>query len=1067
MMNIRKAISLSLVLSMLSGMFVVFSGLPLFAASSDEVNFTRGHWGGDMYGGGSNSYVPASSDDFGTDFAVLHLGNGDDFTIETTLNIKRDKNYEYGFIFGMKDKDGDSKMTQANDEYYVLEHVGNQGRFGLQKVSGGKWPGGWLQKSSEELILPAGEYRFTLTVKGSKVTLSCGLGELISFDTGENLEGGFGICAKRTEQNFKNTVVRTGAINTLPALNSQYGGNWRISGKTYINSNTLTHPDFAYYNLGTLENESECVRVKGTMVLGKADVGFMVGVSDLNGNGAIEQNADSYYLICASAVNGGKSTVFISKNESKWGGVSQKKEIEKAKIGQELEYDLSYYPKEHKTVLLLDGEEFINYTDAQKPLSGRGYGFATKVSESRYTLEELYFESPVNDGRYYQIKENSEDSSKNDYRLVLSLDRSELNTTDSFKIRADFASDTEKKSVTLSGEQIKVLEYIGSHLDIGGYGKYTASPTSMLVSAVIEGIEKDFTLANAVYVSEGELPEAPEASAKASGFKIAGKDISEYKIIYSAHPFDSRRAEQFNTEYDFYRIMAEALAKTVKDVSGVTLSVLPDRTTFESENEILVGPTNRYESMYYSGMSVYEYGITVSGTKLLVGGGYNSAPLNGGRWQTQSFAATYTAVNEFDLYLKAKLAVGVNVIELSGDILSGVRDYTTISCIGDSITEGTGSTHRTIMSYPAVMQRILWEDTVVVNCGNSGKTMRSDLNQRYKDTLPYKAALSAAYKADLTFIMLGTNDSYFDKSFDENDDIKYTNDAKALVKELKDANSELSVVIMNCPSFYGDNTSADLHVRNLQAELVKVLTDEGYSNINFFDMNGFTRENVGESLFNDKLHPNDDGYRIIGPELAKLAQKILTSQWSKEEQLALAQSVKVDERAYAPDSSKLASGAVNILGTDLAEKYPVGDNINYDSTKNFYSAWKMSGTPFIYNNLKVFEGYKITDIDIPVYYANKGDTFTLSVVKYSHPSNIEYVENHTLTVTEDCPAGWISFHGLGIDVPEGCTLAFSSPTDTLSLIFLTKTEHGYGFYGSVNGSETTNATLAFNVYGKK
>ncbi len=81
-----------------------------------------------------------------------------------------------------------------------------------------------------------------------------------------------------------------------------------------------------------------------------------------------------------------------------------------------------------------------------------------------------------------------------------------------------------------------------------------------------------------------------------------------------------------------------------------------------------------------------------------------------------------------------------------------------IACVGDSLTEGIGSTNAAARSYPAVLQTLLGDRYRVVNCGAAGTTLLSDngapcyrRQSRFRD--------SRQCSPDAVIVMLGTNDA--------------------------------------------------------------------------------------------------------------------------------------------------------------------------------------------------------------------------------------------------------------------------------------------------------------------
>ncbi|MBQ7324214.1 MAG: SGNH/GDSL hydrolase family protein [Clostridia bacterium] len=534
---------------------------------------------------------------------------------------------------------------------------------------------------------------------------------------------------------------------------------------------------------------------------------------------------------------------------------------------------------------------------------------------------------------------------------------------------------------------------------------------------------------------------------------INGNDLSAYKIVYADSVYDKSVLPQFTTEHDFFKLIADDLAKRIHKQTGVQLPVVRDTETDESEQEILVGPTNRSESDRLDEMDIYKTCVKVKNSKLIVGAGYDSTAYTGNKRESYCYASTYHSWDAVEADLAKKMAEGIAAFDFSSETdYSTTVDLITVACIGDSITEGAGSTQRDFHAYPAVLGRILWKDHLVINLGNSGKTMRDDLGNHYRGTTQHAALKRYAQKFDYALVMLGTNDSYFDRSWPDASDNKYLTSADNLVKDITARNEDVVVVVMNCPKYFGTNGSGSPRVRMLQNQLPKRFEAMGIKT-SFYDMYSFTEEKVGKSNFPDQLHPNDTGHALMAQELSGVLQKLEEGSYTY-----ILPEVD-DGKPTAPPQGEIEEGAVNILGKDLSKVYPLASNA--------YTGWFMQGAPYVYMNLTVFEGYTVTNLEIPVSSVKKGDTLTVSVVKYNHPDIVETLQTYTLAADFAASAGWAAFDGLSIEVPAGYTLAFGSPADTLKPLYLpTKTE-GYAFYGAGIGSKNPNATLAINVYGKK
>ena len=550
--------------------------------------------------------------------------------------------------------------------------------------------------------------------------------------------------------------------------------------------------------------------------------------------------------------------------------------------------------------------------------------------------------------------------------------------------------------------------------------------------------------------SEQNRVENEETPLKAA-LKIAGTDIANYKIVYARSEYH-RTGRNFTTEYDFYKLIAQRVQADLYDISGVMLEIALDTSTEEGEYEILVGPTNRTQSDAYDTMDVYKYQNTVTSNKLVLGGGYVNTALTGDLKTGYSWASTYHSWDYILDYIREGVNAGKSEIDFAdGFSQSGKCNLITVACIGDSITEGYLSTDWNYCSYPAVLQRILWQDYVVINYGNSGKTMRDDLGARYQNTPQYNAAVKNASKFDLALIMLGTNDSHNDPHFSAADNQAFNDSALSLVSALTKKNSDLKITVMNCPVYYGTGTSGSLHVRNLQAKLVGILRDKGHD-VSYFDMYSFTKTELTETRFPDDLHPNDEGYALMGHRLAEVVPAIMDGTWDEEP--------KVSE-SVTPDvpTVPVPEGSVNILGGKIEER------CSMETESDSYLSWYMGGTPYVFMDLDLFEGYKITNLEVPVASCSVGDVLTVSVIKYSHPRVTETLKTYKLSVSYDADWNLARFGELEILVPEGYTLAFGSPGDTLKMLYIGKKIAGYEFYGSGGNSVNDNAALPFNVYG--
>jgi lysophospholipase L1-like esterase len=365
-----------------------------------------------------------------------------------------------------------------------------------------------------------------------------------------------------------------------------------------------------------------------------------------------------------------------------------------------------------------------------------------------------------------------------------------------------------------------------------------------------------------VTTTDSTIPEEVETSVPApESLSVCGVDLSNFTIVYAHAPVKFARTiksyssyinRENKQEYDYDYISALYLQSSIEECLGISLSVVSDSDASETSNEILVGSTNRTADNFNLS-SDDDYTVAVSNGKLCLQGG--------------TYGTTYHAVDYLIEYLEQ---IG-GAIELDNSFqLSGQHHLTVIGCIGDSITDGIGSSNSEYLAYPADLSRILWRDCVVYNYGCSGMTMRNDTGGwAYMSSTPYQNALANAANIDVFTIMLGTNDSRGDivNSYGQNQEA-FSRSFKSLLTALRKKNSSLRFILMNCPAYYGNETYAADYILEWQSALYEKYKDS--YDLSFFDMRAFTEENMPVSYYSDKLHPNDAGYCVMAIGIADM-----------------------------------------------------------------------------------------------------------------------------------------------------------------------------------------------------
>ncbi len=356
-------------------------------------------------------------------------------------------------------------------------------------------------------------------------------------------------------------------------------------------------------------------------------------------------------------------------------------------------------------------------------------------------------------------------------------------------------------------------------------------------------------------------PEGP-ADATYESITLGGVDLSSYRIVYLrnqyARPMNSHKDSFTYGDTDFYRIIAEELAATLLKMTGVSVPVSAD-TSAATANEIRIGNVDRPD-LPKDKLDVYDYQITQTAGVLSIRGG--------------SAGAVYHALDA--LYADFYAQNSKKAVIADGATITGEADLITVACVGDSVTEGFGSSNGQYSPYPAVLQRILWRDYIIYNYGNSGKTMRDDLPDAYSKTGTYTNMLRGAADADITLIMLGTNDSNRDRSWTDADTESFNTSCKKLVEAIEAKRPDMTYFIMNCPVYQGGDNFGSAQIRSLQSALVKSLKAEGYD-MNFFDMYNFSKRTITIANFPDGLHPGDLGYGMMANGVAEMLEEYRAS----------------------------------------------------------------------------------------------------------------------------------------------------------------------------------------------
>ena len=415
------------------------------------------------------------------------------------------------------------------------------------------------------------------------------------------------------------------------------------------------------------------------------------------------------------------------------------------------------------------------------------------------------------------------------------------------------------------------------------------------------------------YAATGEIDD---------GFVVNGVSIENYVIVYaqsSIHKYygsntgktlyeDLSNVVFYNqttgapiefgdallgARYDYDEQTANRLQAAIKAEFGVELPVVCDADYAETPFEILVGETNRAQtqSSIVSRLDPDDFLCRIDGQKIVVVGG--------------AYGTTWHAVDEIEA-LFAEIDETDYDLKLAGD-LSGEYKLQKIATIGDSITRGSqslpdnapyastygaaggaytvfGSTatetyYRYYLSYPANLQRLMWQDAVIYNYGKGASTAglykRSNIDNYFEQSVYwancYDNSNDKDVDYDLVIFMHGTNDNgnaggVSGKSgaynWTDADKLYFQDAIQSMMDKILEGSPNAKFMINNVPHrFDTANTlvSADgknktgggtsehntMAMKVIQKGVAQNLKDMGYD-VYHFDMNLYTRENLVE-----------------------------------------------------------------------------------------------------------------------------------------------------------------------------------------------------------------------------
>lgn len=189
-----------------------------------------------------------------------------------------------------------------------------------------------------------------------------------------------------------------------------------------------------------------------------------------------------------------------------------------------------------------------------------------------------------------------------------------------------------------------------------------------------------------------------------------------------------------------------------------------------------------------------------------------------------------------------------------------------VACIGDSITYGINLPDRNTQSYPVLLQEALGDGYDVQNFGVSAYCVLKDSKRPYWDRDEYKASLEFA--PDIVVIMLGTNDIKTEnwEAVERNNYVAGKNyfkyDYCDLIATYKAVNPDAEIYVCTPPPIYLDENDPERPPLVLEFEGVPLIKEVAEATDSVL-IDVFPALDDKAELFEDKLHPNPEGAKII------------------------------------------------------------------------------------------------------------------------------------------------------------------------------------------------------------
>lgn len=199
-----------------------------------------------------------------------------------------------------------------------------------------------------------------------------------------------------------------------------------------------------------------------------------------------------------------------------------------------------------------------------------------------------------------------------------------------------------------------------------------------------------------------------------------------------------------------------------------------------------------------------------------------------------------------------------------------VKAQKKVACIGDSITEGAGTSNPATQAYPAQLGGVLGSGFTVSNFGVSGTTMLKAGDNPYWNQTAFTNAKTS--NPDIVVIQLGTNDS---KPWNwDNNKSSYISDYKAMIDVFQALESKPEIYVCLPAKAFSSayEISEDNLANEIRPAIIQMAKEKKVSLIDLYD----ATKNASADI-PDGVHPNDAGAALLATKVKDILTQTVGS----------------------------------------------------------------------------------------------------------------------------------------------------------------------------------------------